>query len=76
MRGRIESVEPPVDPALLAIPQPEMTLAESPEVATLHRLAERCRRLATTVGDRHTVETLITMAQEYEAQADLADTSH
>ena len=51
-------------------------LADNPDIETLHRKAERCRRLATTVGDRHTVETLIAMAQEYEAQADRAETAH
>ena len=72
MRARIESAEPPVDPALLAINETE----ERPEIASLHRLAERCRRLATTVGDRRTVETLIAMACEYEAKADLANKPH
>ena len=51
-------------------------LAEKPEIETLIGKADRCRRLALAVGDRHTVETLIAMARDYEAQASLAETSH
>ncbi len=51
-------------------------LAEKSDIEILHSKADRCRRLAMTVGDRHTVETLIAMAREYEAEAELAETSH
>jgi PAS domain S-box-containing protein len=37
--------------------------------------AKRCRRLADTIGDRKTVETLHGMAGEYEARADEAETA-
>ena len=76
MRARTDSAESPVDPALLTVTGSHEMLADNPEIETLHRKAERCRRLAMTVGDRHTVETLIAMAQEYEAQADRAETAH
>jgi hypothetical protein len=76
MRTRTDSAESPVDPALLTVTGSHEMLAVNPEIETLHRKAERCRRLATTVGDRHTVETLIAMAREYEAQAERADTAH
>lgn len=38
--------------------------------------AKRCRRLAETIGDRRTVETLIRMAGEYEARANAAEAAH
>lgn len=77
MRARTDSVTSPADPALLVATGPDTMLAENPEIETLHRKADRCRRLALTVGDRHTVETLIAMAREYEAQADqVAQTAH
>jgi hypothetical protein len=76
MRARTYSAKSPVDPALLAVTGSDEMLAEKPEIETLLGKAERCRRLALAVGDRLTVETLITMAREYEAQADLAETPH
>jgi len=77
MRARTDSVQSPADPALLAVTGSDDMLGENAEIETLQRKADRCRRLAMSVGDRHTVETLIEMAREYEAQADrAAETAH
>jgi hypothetical protein len=76
MRARTDSAKSPADPALLAVTGSDEMLAEKPDIEMLLGKADRCRRLAMAVGDRHTVETLIAMAREYEAQADRAETSH
>jgi PAS domain S-box-containing protein len=44
-------------------------LGDRNRVDYLHAQAERCRRLAATIGDDRTVETLLRMASEYEARA-------
>jgi PAS domain S-box-containing protein len=43
---------------------------------TLRNQAARCRRLATSIGDRQTVDVLSAMAVEYDAQADRIGTPH
>jgi len=44
-------------------------ISDRKRVDYLQAQASRCRRLAGTIGDSHTVETLVRMAAEYEARA-------
>jgi len=76
MSERAQSSNMPAGPAIITVTGSDAMHADTAEIETLHRKAERCRRLAMTVGDRTTVETLIAMAQEYEDQAMRAETSH
>ena len=44
-------------------------LSDTKRAQYLHGEARRCRRLADTIGDKKTVETLLHMADEYDARA-------
>ncbi|GAA0337888.1 hypothetical protein GCM10009087_55460 [Sphingomonas oligophenolica] len=47
-----------------------LDVTDERKMETLRGQAARCRRLAMSIGDRQTVETLTAMAIEYDAQAD------
>jgi PAS domain-containing protein len=53
-----------------------LDVTEQRQVESLRQSAAKCRRLSNTIGDRGTIETLRTMADEYDAQADLMDRSN
>jgi hypothetical protein len=62
---------PPETSFLSGAPAGAAPAADSPERAAAQ--ADRCRRLARTIGDNATVETLRRMAAEYEAQAGMTE---
>lgn len=50
-----------------------LDVTDERKLETLRTQAERCRRLAGSIGDRQTVDALTSMAAEYDAQADRID---
>ncbi|HEX8194096.1 MAG TPA: PAS domain-containing protein [Allosphingosinicella sp.] len=51
-------------------------LTDSKRADYLNAQAKRCRRLAQTIGDKDTVDTLARMAEEYDAQASALERPH